>query len=135
MKIKFSEAPEIKERLSHIAKGLKFHHIDLERIVCFRSRGSKARVYARIWELPRVWQHALKIKPHYVIEVLEEHFDKQNFEEQTKILIHELLHIPQTFSGALRSHNCFGKQINTKTVESYYRQLNPGSSLLDRMLR
>lgn len=128
-KIKFDEAPDVKSRIDQIAIKLGFNHIDVSKLICFRSKGSSARVYARIWELPRVWQMALDVKPHYVIEVLSEHFDKQSEDEKDRILIHELMHIPETFSGALKSHNCFGKKINSKTVEVYYKQLIEKESL------
>ncbi len=46
----------------------------------------------------------LKIKPQYIIEVIAERFDRLDPGEQEKTLIHELTHIPKTFSGALVAH-------------------------------
>ena len=121
--MKFEPAPDIHERLRVLVHRLEMKHIDAERIKGFRSKGSKARAYARIWSLPRVWQKALGVRPHYVIEVLSEHFDKQSNQEQTKTLIHELLHIPKTFSGATKPHACFDERIDKRTVDRYYATL------------
>lgn len=89
----------------------EFAHVDVRRVVCYRSRGSKARIYARIWSLPSIFAHALGVEPHYVIEVVEA-FDRASREDQERTLLHELLHIPKTFSGALVPHRCFGKAID-----------------------
>ncbi len=117
----FNLAPDIKKRIVKILPKLPFNHIDSEKIVCFRSQGSKARAYARIWSLPTIWQKALKIKPHYCIEVISEKFDHLSEENQTKILIHELMHIPKTFSGALLPHRGRGRvKIDNRTVNKLF---------------
>ena len=79
-------------------------HIDTNKITCLRSKGSKTRAYARIWEFPRIWQLALNQQPHYIIEIVSNRFDKLSEEEKEKVLIHELMHIPKNFSGSLRHH-------------------------------
>jgi predicted metallopeptidase len=68
------------------------------------------------------------VRPQYVIEVLAEHFDPVSEEERTKVLIHELLHIPSTFSGALRGHRGQGERIDGRTVNRYYRQFMRASA-------
>lgn len=120
--MKFELAPDIHEEIKKLVLGLKFEHVDPSRIVCMRSSGSKSRANARIWGMPRIWQQALNIEPHYVIEVLSQYFDNLPKEEKEKTLIHELLHIPKTFSGALVPHKCFGKKIDRKRVEKLYRE-------------
>lgn len=127
--MKFEPAPDIQERIAELVEKLPFPHIDSSRIKCFRSSGSTSRANARIWSLPRIWQKALEVKAHYVIEVLTERFDSYKKEEQDKILIHELMHIPKTFSGALVPHFCFGKRINSKSVEEMYRKLDKNSRI------
>ena len=127
--MKFEPASDIQERIAELVKKLPFPHIDSSRIKCFRSSGSTSRANARIWSLPRIWQKALEVKAHYVIEVLTERFDTYGKVEQDKILIHELMHIPKTFSGALVPHFCFGKRINSKSVEEMYRKLDRNSRI------
>ncbi len=92
------------KKVNSLIKNVPFSQINPAQITVYRSFGSSSRAWARIWGLPRIWQQALKIKPHYIIEVISERFDKLSDEEQTKTLIHELLHIPKSFSGALVPH-------------------------------
>jgi len=120
--MKFDRAHDIQVKVNRILYVLDLPHIDRKRVVCMRSWGSKANALARIWSMPRIWQKALGIKSHYVIEVLSEKFDKLNQEEQERTLIHELMHIPKTFSGALVPHKCFGKIIDEKAVDKIYRE-------------
>lgn len=115
-------APDLESIVQDLVEVLGFDHIDPARVHLRRSVGSTSRAYARIWELPSIWQEALAVRPQYVIEVLHEHFDVESEEERTKILIHELLHIPRTFSGALRNHRGSGERIDGRTVNRYYRQ-------------
>ena len=103
-------------------KTLELGHIDSENIVCMRSTGSKSRAIARIWGLPKIWQQALDLEPYYIVEVISEKYDKLSDEEKDKTLIHELMHIPKTFSGALVPHKCFGKKINRASVEKVYQE-------------
>ncbi len=112
-------APDVQAEIEDLVATLEFKHIDPHRIVCFRSRGSTARIYARIWSLPRIWQMALGVEAHYAIEVVEL-YDRSSREDQTKTLIHELLHVPKTFSGALVPHKCFGKEINDEACDILY---------------
>jgi len=116
------EAIDIKVRIEHIVKILGIEYIDTDRIFCFRSNKSKANARARIWSMPRIWQMALKIKAAYVIEVLSEKFDHLPYDNQTKVLIHELLHIPKTFSGALRPHRGRYVNVDHRAVEKLYKE-------------
>lgn len=119
-------APELQLRVKKLAKALKYSHIDPKRVIVFRSYGSKSRARARIWSLPRIWQKALKVESHYCLEVLSEKFDRLSKEDQDRILIHELLHIPKTFSGALLSHRGRKRRIDNRTVEKVYKALKKG---------
>jgi predicted metallopeptidase len=120
--MQFELAPDIQERVGKIIQALNLDYINSLRIVCMRSKGSTANAYARIWNLPQIWQKALDIRTYYVIEVLSENFDCLDEEHQDKVLIHELIHIPKTFSGALRPHAYFEHRIDEKTVNEYYRK-------------
>jgi len=115
------KADDVKEKIDDIINVLGKPYLIESRILCVRSRGSKANAYARIWEMPKVWQVALDIHTFYIIEVLSEHYDPLPEDEKIKVLIHELMHVPKTFSGALLPHKYNGGRINDKTVETLYR--------------
>ncbi|MFH1447288.1 MAG: putative metallopeptidase, partial [Candidatus Micrarchaeota archaeon] len=115
--VKFELAPDVQQIAEDtLLPYVDFPHINSYRLIYMRSKGSKARAYARIWSMPRIWQEALEIKAYYIIEVLSEYFDGLNQIEKEKVVLHELLHIPKTFSGALVPHTCFGRKINEKRV-------------------
>jgi len=124
--VKLKYAPDVQEMANDIIHTLELDYIDSTRIVYMRSFDSKANAYARIWELPSIWQKALEIPPHYVIEVLAQHFDKLSEAEKEEVVIHELLHIPKKFSGALVPHKCFGKMLvddkHSKALHAEYRK-------------
>jgi len=113
-------APDVERKVNEIVDVLSYGHINEFRLICMRSRNATANAYARIWNLPDIWQKALSVGTFYIIEVLSQHYDKLPDEEKEKVLIHELLHIPKTFSGALRPHG--GKvKINERTVGQLHR--------------
>ena len=119
MRVEF--AWDVKAKIRKIVEVLEMKHIDVRRIFCMRSYGAQTDANARIWSLPKIWQKALGIKPHYVIEVVHEKFDKMSEEEQIKTLIHELLHIPKGFTGGLRPHKYFGQRIDGRRVNQLYK--------------
>ena len=122
----FNLAPDIQKRVKKILEKIDFSHMNeknSKQIVCFRSYGSTSRARARIWSLPTIWQKALVVKPHYCIEVLSEKFDRMSKVNQTKVLIHELLHIPKTFSGALLPHRGRGRvRVDAWAVNKLYKE-------------
>ncbi len=118
MKVRYEFASDVEELAKKIAKKLCMTHLDFSRIKFIRSYGSKSRAVARCYGLARVWQHALGIKAHYVIEVIAEKFDKLSKEEKEKVIIHELLHIPKSFGGGLRGHD----YVTRKKVENLHRK-------------
>lgn len=119
----FEQAEDIAVLVKKLVEKLEMGHIVIDQVACVRSRGSVARAYARIWGLARIFQMAFGHKPVYVIEVISEHFDKLHQEEKIKTLIHELLHIPKTFSGALLSHKGRHRHINKRSVQKWYTLL------------
>ena len=126
--MQWNSSPDISRRITHLVKNLALKHVDPSKIICFRSHGSSSRARARIWSLPTIWQQALKVTPHYCIEVLSEKFDTLSLDDQERVLIHELLHIPKTFSGALVPHRSHAHGRKTyrhyhDEVEALYRLL------------
>lgn len=87
--------------------------------VLFRSFGTLSkRTIARCHALGKLMQMALEVKAFYPLEFLSERFDKLSFEEQVKVIIHELMHIPKTFGGGFRHHDF----VTDKNVNSFYKQ-------------
>ena len=103
-KLEWEDAKDVKREITKIVRTLQFTHIKTSRVFCYRTQGSKARAYARTWMMPKIFQSALGIEPAYVNEVLSKYYDRLSEDEKVKVLIHELLHIPKNFSGALLSH-------------------------------
>ena len=115
-------APDAQAIMEDLVFKLDLKHVDSTRVVCMRSRGTTTDAVARIWAMPSIWQKALGIQAHYVIEVISKRFDKLSFEDKQKTILHEILHIPKTFSGALVPHKCFGKMtVNEKAVNKLYK--------------
>lgn len=120
--MKWQESPGVKLELKRIVRRLELPHINVDRIFCFKTTGSKSRAYARIWAFPKIFQSALNIEPAYIIETLSERFDKLPNEAKTKVIIHELLHIPKNFSGSLLPHR-YGKKRIGKEVERLFKMM------------
>ncbi len=118
--IRYELAEDVGAKIKDILHKLQLTHVDESRVACIRSKGSNSkRVIARCHGLPRIMQLALNQKPHYVIEVVSEKFDKLSKEEQTKVLIHELMHIPHSFGGGFRVHKPY---VTQKKVERLYKK-------------
>jgi len=90
--------------LQLLVEFLNLSHIDPDKIRVVRTT-SNSRAYARIWGVNRILQKALNPKAIYVIELVDDLFEKLNCEEKIATITHELAHIPRTFSGYLRPHN------------------------------
>ena len=117
--LSWERAPEIKKALRGVLQILDLPYVKLSRIYCYRSHGSSSRSYARIWAFPKIFQDALDLEPAYVIEVLAKYYDKLPHDEQMKVLIHELLHIPKNFSGALLPHKTNGRHLEKLANELF----------------
>lgn len=118
MEIKF--APDVARILKNIVGHSSFVHVDAKRIICVRSFGAKSRARARIWSFPKIWQLALSLPSYYVIEVLSHRFDNLGQDDKVRVLIHELMHIPKNFSGALVPHRGIHRLIDSKSVERIF---------------
>ena len=118
MAIRYELAEDISKRIYEIAKKIGMEHVRFSGVYAVRSKGSSAvGTIARCHALSKIWQKCLNIKAVYIIEVISELFDSMPKEEQDKILIHELMHIPKNFGGGFKHHNI----VNKKNVEKLYR--------------
>lgn len=121
MRVKYEIAEDVKKLAEEIINLLEMKHIDINRVIFLRSFGSKSKAIARCYGLERIWQKALAIKAHYIIEVISEKFDKLSQEEKEKVIIHELLHIPKSFSGGFRGHN-YANSKRVKKLHEIYKK-------------
>ncbi len=110
--------------VDELIERLDMNYIVAERIHCIRSFDAKTRAYARIWGMAKLFHEVAGIKPNYIIEVISKKFDRLDKREQIKTLIHELMHIPRTFSGALLPHRGRYHRINDREVEKILSNLN-----------
>lgn len=121
MSIHYELANDVKELVDEIIVAIDFDHIDEDKVLCMRSKRSKAkRTIARIHGLPRIWQLALTISTYYTIEVISENYDCLSREEKEKTIIHELLHIPKGFRGGFRHHKGW---INRRKIDGLHKLL------------
>ena len=122
-KLEWLKAEDIQNMMQDLVISLRMDHIRSERLFCYRTTGSKARAYARIWSFPKIFQEVLTIEPAYVLEIISEKFDRLDHNEKKKVIIHELLHIPKNFSGSLLPHSYGHTQIE-REVEVLFKRYN-----------
>ncbi|MCL4389849.1 MAG: metallopeptidase [Patescibacteria group bacterium] len=124
--MEWQDAPDVKFRLDRLLRADLFPYVRGTKIAALRGHGSTSRAIARIWSLPRPWQQVLGIDPQYIIEVITERFDRLSDQDKDRTLIHELMHIPKSFSGALVAHRGGGRgrphRIDRHTVEVLYQK-------------
>ena len=122
MGIKYELAEDVMKRIFDIAKTLGMEHVRLSGVYAIRSHGSGSRrTIARCHALSKIWQLALSIDAVYLIEVISEQFDKMSREEQDKVLIHELMHIPLSFGGGFKHHDFVTHRNVDKIYEQYVK--------------
>ena len=123
MAIKFFPSFEIEIKVQDIVEKLGMDHIDLSRVKCIRSQGSNAKgTIARCYGLCKIWQRALDMKSHYIIEVISENYDKLPDEEKEKVIIHELLHIPFNMGGGFKHHKNYVTKRRVDKLHKEYRE-------------
>ena len=116
--MKYVFAEDLQEKAEEISRIL-FPHVDITNVKCFRSYGtSSRRTIARCHGLGKLMQKALLRKAFYALEFLSERFDKMSEEEQIKVIIHELMHIPNCFGGGFKHHDF----VTEKNVNKFYRE-------------
>jgi len=116
--IKYHQAPDIQEIAEEVVRKLDWSHVLLEHVAFLRSTGSKARrTIARCHALGKAMQIGMgRKKGFYLVEVISEKFDKLSVEEQLKVIIHELMHIPKSFGGGFIHHN----KVHEASVDHIY---------------
>ncbi len=62
-------------------------------------------------------QKAMNVQAFYALEFISERFDRLDKEEQIKVIIHELMHIPATFGGGFRHHD----HVCDKNIDKSYK--------------
>jgi len=121
MAIKYKIDEGIMRRIYEIVKTLDKDqgHVRLSGVYAVRSHGSQSRgVLARCHALGKIWQLALGINAVYIIEVIDERFERLSQEDQDRVLVHEIMHIPKSFGGGFRHHNV----VNRRNVEGMYKK-------------
>ena len=131
--MRYEFAPDLQIKAEDISKKL-FPHVKIDRVRCFRSYGSSSRgTIARCHALGKLMQKAIGIEAVYTLEFISEQFDRLDLEEQVKVIIHELMHIPKTFGGGFKHHDfvtdrnvnkCYKDYRKIKTLEEYERKSN-----------
>jgi len=117
--MRYEKAGDLQLIINEISKIL-FPHIKLDSVVCLRSYGSKTkRTIARCHALGKAMQMGLNRKGFYLIEVINEQFEKLSEKDKIKTLIHELMHIPKSFGGGFKFHDYVNKRNVDKMYEKY----------------
>ena len=115
--MKYEPAPDI-QKIAEEISFMMFPHVKIERVKCFRSYGSSTtRTIARCHALGKLMQKAIGVQAYYALEFLSERFDKLSDEDKVKTIIHELMHIPNTFGGGFKHHNF----VTEKNVNMMYK--------------
>ncbi len=121
--MKYDIAPDIKKSIEKLITSDHFLFIKPSKIHCIRSYDAKTRAIARIWGMSKLFTEVAGIPAQYIIEVNSKRFDKLPEREKIKTLIHELMHIPKTFSGALLPHRGPHHRINDREVEKILKKM------------
>lgn len=117
MKYEYSESLQV---LAEDVSRRLFPHIMTSRIKCFRSSGtSTKRTIARCHALGKIMQQAMDCEAFYALEFIREKFDKLSTEEKVKVVIHELMHIPESFGGGFKHHDVVTDKNVNLAYEAY----------------
>lgn len=122
-------SPELQKQTEEIATML-FPHIDLARVKCFVSHGSSTkRTIARCHTIGKLMQKTIGVPAHYGIEFISKNFDKLPNDEKTKVIIHELMHIPKAFGGGFRHHDHVCEKNVNLMFKTYKSKTEPDSGM------
>jgi len=122
--MKYEYAPDLQIIAEEMALAL-FPHVKMHRVKCFRSQGSSSKfTIARCHALGKILQKTIGVDAYYALEFLSERFDKMDEEEQLKVILHELMHIPKTFGGGFKHHDFVCDRNVNKYYQEYKRKKN-----------
>ncbi len=117
-RLKFITDDKLHRALELIVEELGLNHIRLDKVYIVWSKGSKTTALARIWGLPSPFVRLGICDPTYVIELVSEKFARLSCNDIVETIVHELLHIPRSFSGGLRQHGDWSKKRNMRKLLS-----------------
>ncbi|MBW6442412.1 hypothetical protein K0A97_01355 [Patescibacteria group bacterium] len=116
-KMRYEFAPDLQSIMEDVSKAI-FPKVRIDRVRCFRSYGSSSKMtIARCHTIGKLIQKAMNVPPFYALEFISERFDKLDKEEQLKIIIHEIMHIPMSFGGGFRHHD----HVCERNIQQKYR--------------
>ena len=122
-RVKYKRDRRLEEAIRMLVEAMGLDYIDTSRVYAAWSTGSRTRAYARIWGLPSPFTRLGLCEPMYVIELVSENFAGLSCREMVHVLVHEILHIPRSFSGGLRSH---GEWSHWRSIRSIVARLPRG---------
>lgn len=103
-RVVYVRSPFLEKAVKLLINSLGLDYVDARRVYAAVSFRSLSKAYARIWGLPSPFTKLGLCEPSYLIELIYENASTLECSTLLEILIHELLHIPRTFSGSLRGH-------------------------------
>ncbi len=110
------------QRLAEDISKRMFPHVKISRIKCFRSYGSSTRrTIARCHALGKLMQLGMGVDAFYALEFITEKFEKLSYKEQVKVVIHELMHIPESFGGGFKHHDVVTDRHVNLVYDSYLK--------------
>ncbi len=114
--MKYEFSPSLQVLAEDVSRRV-FPHVKIDRIKCFRSYGSSTKqTIARCHALGKLMQLAMGVDAFYALEFLGEKFNIMSTEEKVKVVIHELMHIPESFGGGFKHHDV----VTDKNVNKCY---------------
>ena len=115
------------QRLAEDVSRRMFPHVKIHRIKCFRSYGSSTRrTIARCHALGKLMQLGMGVDAFYALEFITEKFEKLSYKEQVKVVIHELMHIPESFGGGFKHHDVVTDRHVNLVYDSYLKLKDRG---------
>jgi len=115
--MKYEFSPSLQVLAEDVCKRV-FPHIKIHRIKCYRSYGSSTKhTIARCHALGKLMQVAMDVDAFYALEFLGEKFNSMSIEEKAKVVIHELMHIPESFGGGFKHHDV----VTDRNVNNCYK--------------